>query len=111
MSKRRRSQPKPVHYRVVCMSLYERDLELLNAQVQELKSRGMTRANASAVVRLALAQLDLDAAMREPAMPGRTLEQVALITKHAGAVRVRGTADKRSREAEDNAPPRAAEGA
>lgn len=103
--------PKPTHYRVVCFSLYERDLELLNAQVQELKSRGMTRANASAVVRLALAQLDLDAAMREPAQPGRTLEQVALITKHPEK-RVRGARDQRSREAElHNTPQDAAEGA
>lgn len=111
--RRRPKPPKPTHYRVVCFSLYERDLDLLNAQVQELKSRGMTRANASAVIRLALAQLDLNAAMREPAQPGRTLEQIALITKHADSVkRARGTADKRSREAElSNTPHTAAEGA
>jgi hypothetical protein len=56
----RKSEPKPVHYKVICISLYTKDLERLDALVDELKSRGVTKANRSALIRVALDQLDLD---------------------------------------------------
>jgi hypothetical protein len=53
-------QPKPVHYKVICISLYTKDLDRLDALVGELKARGITKANRSALIRVALDQLDLD---------------------------------------------------
>ena len=52
--------PKPVHYKVICISLYTKDLERLDARVDELKARGITKANRSALIRVALEQLDID---------------------------------------------------
>ncbi|HEY3817355.1 MAG TPA: hypothetical protein VGL81_09305 [Polyangiaceae bacterium] len=52
--------PKPVHYKVICISLYTKDLQRLDALVDELKTRGITKANRSALIRVALEQLDLD---------------------------------------------------
>jgi hypothetical protein len=52
--------PRPTHYKVICISMYTRDLEELDAKVAELKRRGWTKANKSQLIRLALAQLDLD---------------------------------------------------
>ena len=40
--------------------MYTRDLDELDAKVAELRRRGWTRANKSQLIRLALAQLDLD---------------------------------------------------
>jgi len=51
---------KPLHYKVICISLYTKDLDRLDALVDELKSRGITKANRSALIRVALEQLDLD---------------------------------------------------
>jgi hypothetical protein len=51
---------KPVHYKVICISLYTGDLEKLDRMVEELKSRGLTKANRSALIRFALDQVDLD---------------------------------------------------
>jgi hypothetical protein len=51
---------KPLHYKVICISLYNRDLEELDRMVDELKARGMTKANRSALIRFALAQVDID---------------------------------------------------
>lgn len=61
--RRRRAEtaPRPTHYKVICISMYTRDLEELEAKVGELKRRGWTKANKSQLIRLALAQLDLDA--------------------------------------------------
>ena len=53
--------PRPTHYKVICISMYTRDIEELDAKVAELKRRGWTKANKSQLIRLALAQLDLDA--------------------------------------------------
>ena len=52
--------PKPVHYKVICISMYTKDLERLDELVDELKRRGITKANRSALIRVALDQLDLD---------------------------------------------------
>jgi len=51
---------RPTHYKVICISMYTRDIEELDAKVHELKRRGWTKANKSHLIRLALAQLDLD---------------------------------------------------
>jgi hypothetical protein len=51
---------KPAHYKVICISLYTKDLERLDERVDELKGRGITKANRSALIRVALDQLDLD---------------------------------------------------
>ena len=51
---------KPTHYKVICISMYTKDLERLDELVDELKSRGITKANRSALIRTALDQLDLD---------------------------------------------------
>ena len=56
----RKTGPKPTHYKVICISLYNADLERLDGLVDELKSRGLTKANRSALIRVALDQLDLD---------------------------------------------------
>lgn len=55
-----RPKSRPAHYKVVCISLYTRDVELLGELVRRLKARGFTKANRSMVIRLALAQLDVD---------------------------------------------------
>jgi hypothetical protein len=56
----RATAPRPTHYKVICISMYTRDLEELEAKVGELKKRGWTKANKSQLIRLALSQLDLD---------------------------------------------------
>jgi hypothetical protein len=56
----RAAEPKPQHYKVICISLYTKDLERLDALVTELKARGITKANRSALIRVALDQVDLD---------------------------------------------------
>ena len=55
-----KGQPRPTHYKVICISMYTRDLEELEAKVAELKRRGWTKANKSQLIRIALAQIDLD---------------------------------------------------
>ena len=52
--------PRPTHYKVICISMYTRDIEELEAKVAELKRRGWTKANKSQLIRLALSQIDLD---------------------------------------------------
>jgi hypothetical protein len=55
----RKARPKPTHYKVMCISMYTRDIEALDAKVQELKRRGMTKMNKSELIRFALNRLDL----------------------------------------------------
>jgi hypothetical protein len=40
--------------------MYTKDLERLDALVDQLKTRGLTKANRSALIRAALDQIDLD---------------------------------------------------
>lgn len=54
------SKAKPTHYKVICISMYTKDLDQLDELVEKLKARGMTKANRSALIRVALEQLDLD---------------------------------------------------
>ena len=58
--RRRSTTEKPTHYKVICISMYTRDIEELEAKVAELKRRGWTKANKSQLIRLALSQIDLD---------------------------------------------------
>ena len=55
-----RARAKPTHYKVVCISLYTKDIENLEATVKELKRRGYTKANKSQLIRYALSMLDID---------------------------------------------------
>ncbi len=57
---RKDAKEKPTHYKVICISMYTRDLEELENKVAELKRRGWTKANKSQLIRLALSQIDLD---------------------------------------------------
>jgi hypothetical protein len=59
-TKSREEKAKPTHYKVICISMYTKDLERLDELVEELKGRGITKANRSALIRVALEQLDLD---------------------------------------------------
>ena len=58
--KRSGKAARPTHYQVICISMYTRDLEDLDAKVAELKRRGWTKANKSQLIRLALSQIDID---------------------------------------------------
>lgn len=51
---------KPLHYKVICISMYTDDLTKLDEMVDELKARGLTKANRSALIRHALGQVDLE---------------------------------------------------
>lgn len=55
-----RVSEKPSHYKVICISMYTRDLEQLDAMVDDLKARGLTKASRSALIRHALSLVDLD---------------------------------------------------
>lgn len=54
------AKPRPTHYKVICISLYNEDIERLDGLVRELKRRGHSKANKSQVIREALLQIDLD---------------------------------------------------
>ncbi len=51
---------KPTHYKIICISMYTKDIEQLENKVAELKKRGHTKANKSKLIRIALSQLDID---------------------------------------------------
>lgn len=57
---RRAPAKKPTHYKALCISMYTKDIEALDAKVLELKRRGYTKANRSKLIRLALSQVDLE---------------------------------------------------
>jgi hypothetical protein len=52
--------PKPSHYKIVCISLYNEDIARLEELVAELKRRGFSKANKSQLIRFALDTVDLD---------------------------------------------------
>jgi hypothetical protein len=51
---------KPLHYKVICISMYTEDLKRLDGMVDALKARGLTKANRSALIRYALGSVNLD---------------------------------------------------
>ncbi len=53
-------EARPLHYKIVSISLYTEDIDLLNKMVADLKAKGHTKANKSALIRAALRQCDLD---------------------------------------------------
>lgn len=53
------AKARPEHYKVICISLYNEDLDRLDEAVKELKRRGYTKASRSSVLRAAMLQLDL----------------------------------------------------
>lgn len=55
-----KDEDKPTHYKVICISMYVDDLQELDRMVHQLKARGLTKANRSALIRYALSQVDLD---------------------------------------------------
>lgn len=55
-----RKAEKPSHYKVICISMYTKDLKRLDDMVDTLKAKGMTKANRSALIRYALSEVDLD---------------------------------------------------
>jgi hypothetical protein len=54
------AKDRPQHYKVICISMYTDDLERLDEMVQNLKARGLTKANRSALIRYALGAVKLD---------------------------------------------------
>ena len=58
--RKRKAKAKPKHYKVICVSMYNPDIANLDAMVKELKARGVTKANRSALIRHALSLVDLD---------------------------------------------------
>lgn len=60
VSPERRKAEKPTHYKVICISMYTKDLKRLDEMVDTLKAKGMTKANRSALIRYALSEVDLD---------------------------------------------------
>jgi len=61
---RRRRRPrrtaKPDHYEVICISMYKEDLARLDAAVAELKRSGHRKISRSALIRFALATMDVE---------------------------------------------------
>lgn len=55
-----RPEDRPAHYKVICISMYTDDLERLDGMVDQLKARGLTKANRSALIRHALSLVELD---------------------------------------------------
>ena len=51
---------KPTHYKVVCLSMYTRDLDETDRKIGLLKRHGWSRANRSHLIRIALARLSDD---------------------------------------------------
>lgn len=54
-----KKKDKPTHYKIVCISLYTEDIARLEELVAELKRRGHTKANKSALIRFALDNVDI----------------------------------------------------
>ena len=57
--RRAKKKDKPTHYKIVCISLYNEDIEHLEELVAEAKAAGHTKANKSSLIRFALASADV----------------------------------------------------
>jgi hypothetical protein len=58
-------KPKPTHYKMICISIYNEDLAGLDEKVLALKRKGHRKASRSATIRAALAQLDIEKVAKE----------------------------------------------
>jgi hypothetical protein len=58
-------KPKPTHYKVVSISLYLDDIDRIDTLVKELKRRGFTKMNRSALIRFAIDTVDIDKLPRQ----------------------------------------------
>ncbi len=56
---------KPTHYKVVSISLYLDDIARLDDLVKELKRRGFTKMNRSALIRFAIDTVDINKLPRQ----------------------------------------------
>lgn len=56
---------KPTHYNVVSISLYNEDIDRIDGLVKELKRRGFTKMNRSALIRFAIDTVDIDKLPRQ----------------------------------------------
>jgi len=54
------ADPETKNYKVICVSIYVKDLEDLDQKVEELKRRGWFRSNRSRLIREAVARLSID---------------------------------------------------
>lgn len=61
----RRGKEKPTHYKVVSISLYLDDIARLDGLVKELKRRGFTKMNRSALIRFAIDTVDINKLPRQ----------------------------------------------
>ncbi|MCA9602970.1 MAG: hypothetical protein KC417_13135 [Myxococcales bacterium] len=57
--KKRRASAGAEHYTVICISLYNEDLERLDQKVEELKRSGHRKMTRSALIRFALDNVDV----------------------------------------------------
>jgi hypothetical protein len=58
--RRRAAKPKPDHYEIICISIYNDDLARLDQKVEALKAKGHRRMTRSALIRYALDRLAVD---------------------------------------------------
>lgn len=56
----KREQVKAEHYKIICISLYNEDLQKMDEMVDALKARGLTKASRSALIRHALSLVDVE---------------------------------------------------
>ncbi len=56
---------RPSHYKVVSISLYMDDIDRIDTLVKELKRRGFTKMNRSALIRFAIDTVDIDKLPRQ----------------------------------------------
>lgn len=53
-------KPRPDHYKIISISMYTKDIELLREKVGILKRRGYSKMNKSRLIRIALNALDIE---------------------------------------------------
>ncbi|MDD5726888.1 MAG: hypothetical protein PHC53_05850 [Patescibacteria group bacterium] len=58
------SAPKPLNYKVICISIYNDDLANLDEVVAQLKARGATRVSRSMLIRYALGMVNINSAFQ-----------------------------------------------
>lgn len=58
-------KPRPSHYKVLSISLYLDDIDRIDTLVKELKRRGFTKMNRSALIRFAIDTVDIDKLPRQ----------------------------------------------